>query len=137
MHSIIPIRSLLYLSQSAVINIIRDIVVSHPSDPELITIKDNLCKALLSITNKKHFFFDTDIDKTVKHIMGDIGVFKERGHLLLDSIEQWVASPHTYWDKEQLESIIGSFRALILSSNGQTLPDKEHELVVFEQGFYY
>lgn len=114
---IIDVTTLFYLVEPIIINVVNDIVISHPVDADLKYIKHKLYEDLKIITGKNHFFFDTDICKTVKWLFSDVNVFKKSGHVLIDAIGPWVASRNTHWNGDMFTSILRVFDSLNIIPN--------------------
>ena len=109
---LIDITTLFYIIEPMILNVVSDIVISHPVDADLKYVKHKLYEDLKLITGKNHFFFDTDICKTVKWLFSDVDVFKKSGHALISAIGPWVSSCHTHWNGDMFTSILRIFDSL-------------------------
>ncbi len=113
-------KALLYLAEPIILNVIDDIVRSVFIPENLKAVRDKLYNALVEMTGKTAFTVDDELVKAIFNaIDGHSGSAKKIADLILDAIEEWVASSETKWDDKALLPAIKAFREAAAVPDGE------------------
>ncbi len=114
-YTVIPLKSLLYVAEPIIIDIVKDIMITKVIDQELIDAKNSLWLQLTGITGTNHLFLDYQVIQTIKSILNDKDLFVKHGDSLISVISKWVSSEVTHWESALINPVINILKAMLIS----------------------
>jgi hypothetical protein len=100
------LRALQEISQPFLINIINDIVISRPVEPELIEIKSTLAERLYPALGYDPVMVDTNFYKLLLNIFYGKGLYGRERPYTFDIMYRWVMNSHSRFYGEYVGPVI-------------------------------
>lgn len=103
-------EALLYIAAPIIKNVILEIAKATVTNDNLRSIKNRFYKGLAGVTGQTKFSIDDTLAMAAFNGVTCRESIEQGGDLILDAIEEWIASTTTRWDDTLIKPVIDVLR---------------------------